>query len=672
MSRERSRQRKLQRKAQKRREQLRRISAHSALPEGAARDFDEAETLISRGRPNQAIPILEDLARRYPRRVEVLVCLADAQRRIKDNWSCQLTCEKAVTVAPNSPELWLAWGSAAVTNTQLATAHRAFAHVVDTWPDHPDANEARGMRDSLLDFLDQQCRRRGIDEGSKLHVMRLHDAINLHLNCRHFERVCATAAQLLAICPTFAPALNNRSQALFHLGRIDEAIADCRRVLQFDPTNYHALGNLTRFLYLSGQFEEAQAAAADLNKCDAREGDAVIKKIESFAILGDWEALQRAYSDGQEVWATEGEVSPMADHLMGVALANLGDPTTAREHWRRASTDIPWAQENLEDSKRPPAQRHGPWAFSLDHWIPLGIISKLREALESSHRQGDLSRLVKRHFDQYPQMELLADAMLQRGDPRTCELLVELAGLLKRPAMFGALRKFALSERGRDELRMKALMTLSRAGFIDGQVEIWREGSLNPVALLCQEITGEPTTNLPPAINDLMVSAYEAIREGRGVEAERLLDEVLRLQPDHVPAKFNRALARTLQGREEEALAIVREIHRDHPDYLFARTQLATDCISRGDLEQAKTLLAPIALKKRLHRSEFVAWCGANVQLALANGNREAARGLLNAWEQLDPDDPRIPRLKRRIDGEVGTLGQVSRFSSKPITPTAE
>jgi tetratricopeptide (TPR) repeat protein len=241
-------------------------------------------------------------------------------------------------------------------------------------------------------------------------------------------------------------------------------------------------------------------------------------------------------------------------------------------------------------------------------------------------------------------------------------MLIRLAPLVKRAAIFAGLKKFAFGERGSDALRMQAVLMLSEAGHIEGRVEMWREGELQLVQLMSQEIFGEPTVELPPEVHELMIAAHEAIHDGRGAEAERLLREGLRSRPDDASMQYNRAVAIGLQGREAEALEIVRRIHRQHPDYVFARTRLADQCIDDGDLEQAQTLLAPIAQKQRLHTSEYAAWCSANINLALAMGDRKMARSLLGAWEQIDPDDHRIEIWKGRIRGGIGPLAQLNRL----------
>ncbi len=520
------RRRKLQRtakKAAKRRQQKRADAARTPLSLGAARGLDEAEELLASGAYDRAIEVLGELARRYPRRVEVLSLLAEAYQRTDDRWSYQAICERLVAVDPDEPASWLALAFTAMVNAQPATAQRAFAHLAATWPDHSEAAQAREMQESLRAFLAEECRRREVNEEIGFRVLLLHDEINLHLHRGKYDKTCEAATRLLAICPTFAPALNNRSEAHFRSGRYAEAIADSRRVLQIDATNHHALANLTRYLYLSGRFDEAQATAAALKACEVEEGDAFAKKAETFAILGDWEAVRQAVHDGQSAWAHQGGTPGLAEHLAGVALANLGDLKAARQHWRRAAAAgieaVEWANENLKDSKRAAGKRHGPWAFPLEHWVPRGVIEGLVEAAAGVRRAGDATRIVQRHFQRYPQLELLADAILQRSDPAACEMLIRMAPLVKRPAIFAALKNFALGQRGSDELRTQALMALSQAGYLTGQVEMWREGSLHPIGLMLQEIYFEPIVEVPQEVNELMLSAHEAINDGRGAEA---------------------------------------------------------------------------------------------------------------------------------------------------------
>jgi Flp pilus assembly protein TadD len=674
MSHNNDRQRRVEQKAKKasrrrKRERRRRGGGHR-LSLGAARGLDEAEELLAEGNFSDAIDVLEELRRCYPRRPEILSLLASAYFESGDQWSYQATCERLTVAAPNELQVWLALGTAALNNNQPAAAHRALTEAAVRWANDPEVQLALELLAPLDAFLAEECRTRGFDVESDFRILLLHDEINLHLHRGNYDQVCDAAARLLTLCPTFAPALNNRSEAHFRSARYSAAIADCRRVLEFDATNYHALGNLTRFLFLSGQNDEAQAVAARFKETVSADADSFVKRAETFAYLADWEAVLDAYRAGQNAWAEIGGTPALVEHLAGVAEANLGNLKAARKHWSRAAKaahPVEWADENLKDSKRAVGKRHGPWAFPLTDWAPPGLFEEIATVVADEIRDGDVSRRVAEYFERHPQLELLAGLLIERSDANACEMLIRLAPLFNRPAIWAALKKFALGQRGTDALRMQALMTLSHAEVIDGPQELWREGVLTPVALTCQEISCEPTVELPSEIEELVRSANEALNDGQAADAERRLDECLRLRPGDASMQYNRAVAIGLQGREEEALEMVRAIHREHPEYVFARTRLAEECLENGDIDGAKALLAPLSKKPRLHQSEYAAWCSANISLLLAEGQPAAAREMLKAWEQLDPDDRRIKILKSRTKGGRGLLQSFSAMLRKRV-----
>jgi tetratricopeptide (TPR) repeat protein len=100
-----------------------------------------------------------------------------------------------------------------------------------------------------------------------------------------------------------------------------------------------------------------------------------------------------------------------------------------------------------------------------------------------------------------------------------------------------------------------------------------------------------------------------------------------------------------LQGQEQKAEELAYEIHERFPDYLFGRTNLVTILAEKGEIEQARELIDPLFSRKRLHFAEFSAFCSAQIQLSLAEGNREAAESWLDMMKQVVPDDPNIPAL---------------------------
>jgi thioredoxin-like negative regulator of GroEL len=115
-------------------------------------------------------------------------------------------------------------------------------------------------------------------------------------------------------------------------------------------------------------------------------------------------------------------------------------------------------------------------------------------------------------------------------------------------------------------------------------------------------------------------------------------------------------MAVAMQGRNEEAMSLVREIHARHPDYLFARARLAEEAVERGDFDTAQNLLDPLLSRRRFHHSEYGTFCHAQISLLSAKGSSEGARSWLQMWRQFDPDNPRIELWQRRV-GQRSLLG---------------
>ncbi|MGH9938008.1 MAG: tetratricopeptide repeat protein [Blastocatellia bacterium] len=146
------------------------------------------------------------------------------------------------------------------------------------------------------------------------------------------------------------------------------------------------------------------------------------------------------------------------------------------------------------------------------------------------------------------------------------------------------------------------------------------------------------------------------LRAGKGAESEELLKQALEIEPNDPALLNNLGQAYVLQGQEQKAEELAYEIHERFPDYLFGRTNLANILIEKGEVERAKEMIAPLFLRKRLHFGEFGAICAAQIQLSLAEGNREAAESWLDMMKQVIPDDPNIPALEMRIRPSVKTL----------------
>jgi hypothetical protein len=101
---------------------------------------------------------------------------------------------------------------------------------------------------------------------------------------------------------------------------------------------------------------------------------------------------------------------------------------------------------------------------------------------------------------------------------------------------------------------------------------------------------------------------------------------------------------------------MLQEVHSRFPVYLFARTALAQLLVQAGELDKARATLDPILARPRLHFSEFTALCGAEIELALAKGQRQGAKSWLEMWERAVPNHPQLPLVRRRVRAR-GWLG---------------
>jgi tetratricopeptide (TPR) repeat protein len=271
---------------------------------------------------------------------------------------------------------------------------------------------------------------------------------------------------------------------------------------------------------------------------------------------------------------------------------------------------------------------------------------------------------MRRFFDAEPNLEPVMPLLLKYGDAKAREFVVRVASLAELPSIFEALREFTFGRRGADELRHQAAMVLVEAGVLaPGEHRLWWDGELRDLLLLAFEISPEATDRLPADVEPFVERAQAAIHEGNGRRAEMLFDEALRLHPDLPTLTYNRAVAIGIQGRAAEAMRQVRELHRRHPNYLFARTRIAEEAIERRDFGAARALLDPLLSRKRFHLTEYVAICHAHIALLTAEGKVEGAQSWLQMWERVAPDDPRLMHWKSRLN-RTGLLGKLFRGSA--------
>lgn len=73
--------------------------------------------------------------------------------------------------------------------------------------------------------------------------------------------------------------------------------------------------------------------------------------------------------------------------------------------------------------------------------------------------------------------------------------------------------------------------------------------------------------------------------------------------------------------------------------------------LEEGNTQQAEEIIRSLLTRSRLHITEFVALCQAEIKLQLAKGQPEGAQQWLEMWRQADPANPDLKYWQERAGG---------------------
>lgn len=631
-----------------------------AAPPALQAGLAQADALIQRRQWLKARQILDPLAEQFPKSPAPLERLLNIMADQHD-WAGYLrTAERLAQLVPDEPLVGLALGNAYALNGRPALAVRQYQRFMARWPAHEEAPALRLKVAELIELLSPAREELGVQDDDWLDLVVMHEEVQVATERGDFDQSIAVGERLLRRLPNMTPLLNNLSLVYFSTGKLERGIELARRTLALDPQNPHALSNLTRYLFLSGRLDEADAMAGQLRALDAPLVDVAVKQAESLSILGDdagvlaaWRRVARAAD-----WKANPFASSMLCHLAAVATMRQGDLPGARRLWNQALGYNPGfdvVRANLEDLKRPAAERNAPWPLPMNMWVSREQIDELIKDTQKVKRGNSAAAplALNRAIERRPMLLTLIPALLDRGDPIGREFATITACGTSLPTLLAALRDFALGQRGPDNLRMQAAQTALSEGLLPaGALRFWLKGAWSEVMMVGFEISGEPTPReVPRRAQDLFEQAGAALNVGDTARSERLLLKALELAPDDSAMLNNLAATYSRQNRFAEARALTERIFAQDPDYLFGRTSMALIRIGDGLVDEADALLRPLLSRRRLHYSELAALMHAEIELDLARGNPDAARAWLDMWQRADPENPGVAQLRARIDG---------------------
>ena len=94
------------------------------------------------------------------------------------------------------------------------------------------------------------------DDPRRAEALRLWQEGARQIERRRFEAAIVTLTRSLDLFPT-AEAYTFRGWAYSHLGRVDDAIAECKRAIEIDPTFGNPYNDIGAYLIQQGKLDEA-------------------------------------------------------------------------------------------------------------------------------------------------------------------------------------------------------------------------------------------------------------------------------------------------------------------------------------------------------------------------------------------------------------------------------
>jgi Flp pilus assembly protein TadD len=618
--------------------------------------FSRADSLIARGRAQEAIDLLEPLLASHPRVADVHYYIGYAHAKAGDVWGGLAGYERALELS-RDPSYWLPLASLYLELELNAHALYAFRQVLERGADIPMIGDVRKAVTSLEEDVTETARNLGLPVAQVEKGLRHLEDGQRAMQSNDFPACIAANRQAIKLLGDWPPPRNNLSMALFFNGQPEEAIAAARQVLSKVPENVQVLGNAIRFLAWTGQEPDARALWAQLEEITPQGDSERLKMAEAAAILGEdesvYQLLKPLDKPGMFLEGVPG-FSQRVQLFLAVAEANT-DRRAARRRLKALQNNVPWADDLLTALA---AGQPGPgWAerFPYFHSTELIPSRKLEEFIELIGRQDEMPakrfrRQVTHFAAGFPQLVLIAEKLI--WEEKQPDAGVAILATVATPAAYAALRRFGLSQAGEDEARMQALSRLMQAGEIaqDETLYVWIRGEWQEVQLRGYEIHDEPETPYAPKVADLLDQGLKAFQEKDYGQAERLFQRALALDPRAREAYNNLGTIYARRGEHERAKEMFREALEIDPIYVFPRSNLAIYLLDEGDVEGAKDMMAPLTDATHFRPQEMAFYSHVQARILMREEEYEAARRALEVALKVQPGYEPAESLLDRLE----------------------
>ncbi|MDA1015417.1 MAG: tetratricopeptide repeat protein [Planctomycetota bacterium] len=489
----------------------------------------------------------------------------------------------------------------------------------------------------------------GPDEETALELAAGNDEIRTLLEAGYWTAAKKRAEELLEEHPRTAPILNNLAEAFYQLNQLDNAKRQYNRVLEFDPHNLFALGNLTRFQVLQGKLAEARQSASRMLASQDDRDDAWAIRARALSYLGDHQAVWEQWlAAGRAKVQLLGPSQARFMHFAAVAAARLGDAHSAKQLWKQALKEhngLNIAAQNLKNLDRPVEQRNGAWAFDFVEWLGASALRSLND--------GSPATAINRWFRSHSEAIELVPILLDRGDMFARRFACAITVAADDDRLWDALLRFVKGDQGEDELRILAANTLQKHEVVgnDRPLRMWIDGKWQDITPHWFEVTDSAVD--PPyeePVQTLYECGVEALYKGDGEAGEKFFRAALEIKSDAPNLVHNLATSLFEQGKTQEGTNLIHRNHKQHPDYMHSALSVAQFEAAAGNVEKAESILARFSKLTNFHRTGYAALSMAQIEVALAKNDVDAAKRWYESWRKHDPDSPSLGGFLRRIE----------------------
>ena len=637
------------------------------------------DSLLARKEWDEARGQLHDLHSRYPTNENVLRELVNLAFDTGDLHSYLIYVRKLVPLAKSDGDMALGLAGGYAANTYPFAAYYYKQEFLRRFPDHQRAEEVRGLLAQDRELLDRLSPALGVEGEAGYELGYQHDLLRAEVELGDDAVALKLGRQILEEYPNFTPAFNNLSQLEFRMGNSETAIKYARHVLDIAPDNFQASANLTRYLYLLGHVEEATSQSNHLDSLQSTMAEFWTKKAETFTYLGQHarvDAVVREVEEYPELSQFPGMA--LLYHLGGVAALNMGDEKLARSRWEEALKDQPTldlARENLDDLNQPESERHGPWPFTTQQWLPTTLFGDLKAiwAQQAKGRKTEqqiehgVKKAIQGYFDDHPGLMGIFASLLAYGGEAGRDMVFNVAKTSEYPPLFEKVYAHALAQDGPDSSRLQATELLRQFGHMPtGTTRMWLQGKWHET-LLFNFVVGEESEASYPMTSrearDAYVDAHELLRDENYSGARTLLERANKLQPDHPIILNNLAQCLERLGDQDAANTMVASVIKNCPDYLFGQISIINQLINNAELKQAQETLTPLLNRAKLHYSEFSAVADAQVRILVLRDEINGAKMWLDTWRKILPDEPKVDAWEIQLAIRKGGIADLLKKS---------